>query len=129
MKMLKWALLGGAAFAVTATAAKADELSDLKAQLETLQQRVTQLEAQPSTSLPSGYSLMSFRSGGAVYDAVPEKADMQALTGVDNGFTIGVMPTADVAPVAEVTVSGEIRTILVYNGQDDVPWQNLSRCR
>lgn len=120
MKMLKWALLGGAAFAVTATTAQADELSDLKAQLETLQQRVTQLEAQPSTSLPSGYSLMSFRSGGAVYDAVPEKADMRELTAVDNGFTIGVMPTADVAPVAEVTVSGEIRTILVYNGQDDV---------
>lgn len=120
MKMLKWALLGGAAFAVTATTAQADELSDLKAQLETLQQRVTQLEAQPSTSMPSGYSLMSFRSGGAVYDAVPEKADMRELTGVDNGFTIGVMPTADVAPVAEVTVSGEIRTILVYNGRDDI---------
>ena len=120
MKMLKWALLGGAAFAVTATTAQADELSDLKAQLETLQQRVTQLEAQPSTSLPSGYSLMSFRSGGAVYDAVPEKADMRQLTAADNGFTIGVMPTADVAPVAEVTVSGEIRTILVYNAKDDV---------
>ena len=120
MKMLKWALLGGAAFAVTATTAQADELSDLKAQLETLQQRVTQLEAQPSTSMPSGYSLMSFRSGGAVYDAVPEKADMRELTAADNGFTIGVMPTADVAPVAEVTVSGEIRTILVYNGNDDI---------
>ncbi|MBL8907743.1 MAG: hypothetical protein JNM20_13805 [Rhizobiales bacterium] len=123
MKMLKWALLGGAAVAVTATAAQADELSDLKAQLEALQQRVTQLEAQPTTSLPSGYSLMSFRNGGAVYDAVPEKADMRELTSVDNGFTIGVMPTADVAPVAEVTVSGEIRTILVYNGQNDVKWK------
>jgi hypothetical protein len=63
---------------------------------------------------------MSFRSGGAVYDAVPEKADMRELTAVDNGFTIGVMPTADVAPVAEVTVSGEIRTILVYDGNDDI---------
>jgi hypothetical protein len=120
MKMLKWALLGGAAFAVTATAAKADELSDLKAQLEQLQTRVTQLESQPATSLPSGYSLMTFRSGGAVYDAVPEKADMRELTDVENGFTIGVMPTADVAPVAEVTVSGEIRTILVYDGNDDL---------
>jgi len=120
MKMLKWALLGGAAFAVTATAAQADELSDLKAQLETLQQRVTQLEAQPSTSLPSGYSLMSFRSGGAVYNAGPERAEMQQLTAVQNGFTIGVMPAADVAPVAEVTVSGEIRTILTYNGNDDI---------
>jgi hypothetical protein len=128
MKMLKWALLGGAAFAVTATAAQADELSDLKAQLEQLQQRVTQLESQPATSLPSGYSLMSFRHGGAVYDAVPERADMQQLTNPENGFTIGVMPTADVAPVAEVTVSGEIRTILVYNGKDDVRGKVTAQC-
>lgn len=120
MKMLKWALLGGAAFAVTATAAQADELSDLKAQLAALQTRVSQLEAQPSASLPSGYSLMSFRSGGAVYASAPEKADMRQLDAIDNGFSIGVMPAADVAPVAEVTVSGEIRTILVYNGQGDI---------
>jgi hypothetical protein len=45
---------------------------------------------------------------------------MRELTSPENGFTIGVMPTADVAPVAEVTVSGEIRTILVYNGQNDI---------
>jgi hypothetical protein len=40
MKMMKWALLGGAAVAVTATAARADDLSALKAQIEQLQSRV-----------------------------------------------------------------------------------------
>ena len=45
MKMMKWALLGGAAFAVTATAAQADDLSALKAEIEALQTRVSQLEA------------------------------------------------------------------------------------
>src|SRR5438034_1009392 len=34
MKMMKWALLGSAAFAVTATAAQADDLSALKAEIE-----------------------------------------------------------------------------------------------
>ena len=34
-----------------------------KAQLEALQSRVTQLEAQPATSMPSGYSLLSIRDG------------------------------------------------------------------
>src|SRR5690242_21634056 len=63
MKMMKWALLGGAAFAVMSTSAQADELTALKAQLEALQARVTQLEAQPATSMPSGYSLLSMRDG------------------------------------------------------------------
>ena len=33
MKMIKMALLGGAALAVTAASAQADELADLKAQI------------------------------------------------------------------------------------------------
>ena len=40
MKMMKWALLGGAAFAVMSTSAQADELSALKAQLEALRARL-----------------------------------------------------------------------------------------
>ena len=63
MKIMKWALLGGAAMAVTATAARADDLAALKAQIEALQTRVSQLEAQPQASMPSGYSLLSIRDG------------------------------------------------------------------
>ncbi|MGE0005103.1 MAG: hypothetical protein AB7S92_05885 [Parvibaculaceae bacterium] len=118
MKMMKWALLGGAAFAVTATAARADDLSDLKAQIETLQTRVSQLEAQPQAAMPSGYSLLTFRDGQGVYENF---AGVRAEDRVreDSGFTLSVMPTADAAPVAEVSVSGEIRTALIYQDFDD----------
>ncbi|MBK1868194.1 porin [Aestuariivirga sp. YIM B02566] len=114
MKTMKWALLGGAAVAVTATAARADDLSALKAQIETLQSRVTQLEAQPQASMPSGYSLLSIRDGqGNFGTLVPERSADRVRD--ESGFTLSVVPTADAAPAAEVSVSGEIRTALLYS--------------
>jgi hypothetical protein len=125
MKMTKWALLAGAAIAVTATAARADDLSALKAQIEALQSRVSQLEAQPQAAMPSGYSLMAIRDGQGTYEGVlPERnADMVRDS---SGFTLSVLPTADAAPAAEVSVSGEIRTALIYTDDslefnDDFP--------
>jgi hypothetical protein len=122
MKITKWALLASAAMTVTATAARADDLSALKAEIEALQSRVSQLEAQPQASMPSGYSLMALRDGQGTYEGVlPERnAD---LVREDSGFTLSVLPTADMAPAAEVSVSGEIRTALIYsdftNTEDD----------
>jgi hypothetical protein len=115
MKMMKWALLGGAAFAVMSTSAQADELSALKAQLEALQTRVTQLEAQPATSMPSGYSLLSIRDGGGAYSTPAEP--MRDRIDPNSGFTLSVLPAADVAPAAEISVSGEIRTLLIFNSE------------
>jgi hypothetical protein len=115
MKMMKWALLGGAAVAVMSTSAQADELTALKAQLESLQSRVTQLEAQPATSMPSGYSLLSIRDGSQ--EAVVAQRQMDR-TDPNSGFTLSVLPAADVAPAAEVSVSGEIRTLLIYKEDD-----------
>ncbi len=118
MKMTKWALLAGAAMTVTATAARADDLSALKAEIEALQNRVSQLEAQPQASMPSGYSLMSIRDGQGVYEGVlPERPS--DMVREDSGFTLSVLPTADMAPAAEVSVSGEIRTALIYSDFDD----------
>ena len=90
MKMTKWALLAGAALAVTATAARADDLSALKAQIDALQSRVSELEAQPQASMPSGYSLMSIRDGQGTFQGVlPERnADK---TREDQGFTLSVL--------------------------------------
>jgi hypothetical protein len=117
MKMMKWALLGGAALAVTATAARADDLSALKAQIEALQNRVTQLEAQPQASMPSGYSLMALRDGQGTFEGIVSERYGDRVR-EDQGFTLSVVPSADVAPVAEVSVSGEIRTALVYTDRD-----------
>jgi hypothetical protein len=117
MKMMKWALLGSAALAVTVTAARADDLGALKAQIEALQTRVSQLEAQPQASMPSGYSLMAIRDGQGTYEGIaPERYGDRVRD--DSGFTLSVLPTADAAPVAEVSVSGEIRTALVYTDAD-----------
>jgi hypothetical protein len=124
MKMMKWALLGGAAVAVTATAARADDLSALKAQIEQLQSRVSQLEAQPQASMPSGYSLLSIRDGQGTYEGVlPERYADRVRE--ESGFTLSVVPTADAAPAAEVSVSGEIRTALVYSDFDSTDDDNL----
>jgi len=113
MKVTKWALLAGAAIAVTATAARADDLSALKAEIEALQSRVSQLEAQPQASMPSGYSLMAFRDGQGTYEGVLAERNSDKVR-EESGFTLSVLPTADVAPAAEVSVSGEIRTALIY---------------
>ena len=102
MKMMKWALLGSAALAVTATAAQADDLSALKAEIEALQSRVSQLEAQPTASMPSGYSLLSFRDGQGTYEGVLAERNADKVY-ENSGFTLSVLPTADVAPAAEGT--------------------------
>src|SRR6185503_969935 len=123
MKTMKWALLGGAAMVVTSAPAWADDLSALKAQIEALQTRVSQLEAQPEAAMPSGYSLMAIRDGQGTYEGVLAERNADKVR-ENSGFTLSVLPTADAAPAAEVSVSGEIRTALIYtdfneHDQDD----------
>ncbi|WP_119387729.1 hypothetical protein [Taklimakanibacter lacteus] len=124
MKTMKWALLGGAALAVTATAARADDLGALKAQIEALQSRVTQLEVQPEASMPSGYSLMAIRDGQGTYEGVVAERNADKVRD-NSGFTLSVLPTADAAPAAEVSVSGEIRTALLYSDFDESDDDNV----
>jgi hypothetical protein len=69
MTNLRKALLGGAALAVMATGAQADELSALKAQLEALQTKVDTMESSASSyNLPEGTSLLTGRRGAADYN-------------------------------------------------------------
>jgi hypothetical protein len=101
-----------------ATGANADELSALKAQLEALQARVSQLETQPAPSLPEGTKLLTLRKGqltSSMNAPLPARERLQEY----QGYTIAVTPTADMpAPVSEVTVSGEIRARLLYTDVD-----------
>jgi hypothetical protein len=137
MKNTKWlrrALLGGAALSVMATGAQADELSALKAQLEALQSRVSQLETQPAPQLPEGTKLLTVRRGQGTYSMLAAQPAADRLQ-EGQGYTIAITPTADMpAPVSEVTVSGEIRVLAVFrdleidgdtidlNGDDDTAW-------
>src|SRR5215208_7244507 len=113
-KWLRRALLGGAALSVMATGAQADELSALKAQLEALQSRVSQLESQPAPQLPEGTKLLTVRRGQGTYSMLAAQPASERLQ-PEQGYTIAVTPTADMpAPVSEVTVSGEIRVLALF---------------
>lgn len=120
-KWLRRALLGGVALSVMASGAQADELTDLKAQLEALQSRVGQLESQPAqTALPEGVSLLTFSRGQGSLANWGNVSKRDGLVPDDRGFTINVTPTADIpAPVAEVVVYGYVKGDVIYDFNDD----------
>ncbi len=109
-KLLRRALLSGAALGAMATGAQADELADLKAQLEALQARVSQIESQPPpAALPEGASLVSVRRG-QLSSSMIAPLPVWERPREHQGFTFSIRPTADMpAPETEVTVSGEVR--------------------
>ncbi|WP_162918471.1 porin [Taklimakanibacter deserti] len=113
MKGLSRLLLGSAALVWVAGLARADELSSLKAEIESLQSRISRLEAQPQASVPAGYSLLSIR-GGQTYIEYSRPGKKDDVIPEDSGFTLSVVPAADAAPTAEVSVSAELRTALLY---------------
>lgn len=112
MKMMKLALLGGAALAVTSAGAFADDLSALKAEIEALNSRVAQLEATPS--VPAGYALMTVSEGKAVVVPGLEVLRKDALAMGDTSTVIGILPTADAPAGTEISWSGYARAALVY---------------
>ena len=75
MKSIKMALLAGAAIAVTAAAAHADELSDLKAQIEALNARVAAMETAPvgSRRLPAARHLEGRSPADPRPDELPDR--------------------------------------------------------
>jgi len=120
-KWLRRALLGGVALSVMAAGAQADELSDLKAQLETLQARVNTLESRPvQSAMPEGTSLITFNRGqGTLADFGPSTA-RDGTQPADRGFTVDITPTADMpAPVAEITVYGYVKGDVIYDTKYD----------
>jgi hypothetical protein len=105
MKMMKTALLATAAIAAVASSARADELSDLKAQIEALNARVAQVEAAPA--VPAGYQLVSITRGEALQFGLDSDEKGPATV-------ISVLPAADAPAGTEVTISGFARAALVW---------------
>ena len=105
-----------------ATGAQADELSELKAQLEALQSRVNSIESTGpavSSAAPEGASYISFRRGSDVYKVDGPKRGGEEYND-DRGFTIAITPTADLpAPVVEVSVSGYVKGDFIYDTRSD----------
>ena len=112
MNMFKMALLGGAALAVSAAGAQADELTALKAQIESLNARVASMEAAPS--VPAGYSLLTVSEGNsAVVPGNALDARDQASYGT-RATIISVLPTADAPAATTIEWSGYARAAIVY---------------
>ena len=97
MKMFKMALLGGAALAVSAAGAQADDLTALKAQIESLNARVASMEAAPS--VPAGYSLLTISEGRSSRSGLSKRSARTRLLTATKATVISVLPTAD-APAA-----------------------------
>jgi hypothetical protein len=124
MKLVKLALLGTAAVAAVSVSARADELSDLKAQIEALNARVAQVEAAPA--VPAGYQLLSVSKGQAIVVPGLEETDKGYS---DRATIISVMPTADVPASTEIAWSGYARAALRWrdtnvagdDGDFDIP--------
>jgi hypothetical protein len=113
MKVMKLALLGTAALAAVSVSARADDLADLKAQIEALNSRISQLEAAPA--VPAGYQLLSVSEGPAI---VVPSLDVDPAFG-PTATTIGILPTADVPASTTIQWSGYARAALIY-GESEV---------
>ena len=117
MKTMKMALLAGAAVAVSAAAAHADELSDMKAQIEALNARVAAMETAPS--VPSGYQLLAITKGDALQVPGLDEQHRDRFTDGNRATIISVMPTADAPAGTTISWSGYVRAAVIYAGQDD----------
>jgi hypothetical protein len=112
MNIMKIALLGTAALAAVSVSARADDLSDLKAQIEALNGRISQLEATPS--VPAGYQLLSISEANAI---IVPGVEFDKSFG-DKATNIGILPTADVPASTNIQWSGFVRAALVYKSTD-----------
>jgi len=116
MKTMKMALMAGAAIAVSAAAAHADELADMKAQIEALNARVAAMETAPS--VPAGYQLLAVSKGEALQVPGMMGSDRDRVVN-PNATIISVMPTADAPAGTTISWSGYVRAAVIYAGQDD----------
>jgi len=116
MKSIKLALMAGAAIAVSAAAAQADDLEALKAQIETLNARVAAMETAPS--VPAGYSLLAISEGELQQTPGLDLTAQEKFSYGNKSTMISVLPTADAPAGATISWSGYARAGLVYQTQN-----------
>jgi hypothetical protein len=112
MNVLKLALLGTAAVAAVSVSARADDLSDMKAQIEALNSRIASLESTPS--VPAGFKLLSVSETDAI---IVPGFDEDKMYG-KKATNIGILPTADVPASTNIQWTGFVRAHLAYYNFD-----------
>jgi hypothetical protein len=108
MNELKIALLGFAVLAAASIAASADQLSDLKAQIEALNPRVVKLEK--NRAGPAGLHLLT--QGKAAQIVIPS-LDVDRSYGA-TANQINILPSADMPASTVIQWSGYVKTGLIY---------------
>ena len=106
MKSIKMALLGGAALAVTAAGAQADDLDALKAQIEELNARVAAMETAPA--VPAGYQLIAISEGELQQTPGLEMSAREKFSYGNRSTIISVLPTADAPAGTTISWSGYV---------------------
>lgn len=115
---LRHALLGSVALGLAATAAQADELANLKAELMLLQNQVNAMQARTPV-MPQGASMLSIRKGQGQLSDWAFLRDNGIAPG--QGYSFGIVPAADMpAPISEITVAGTIRAQILYRDYDSL---------
>jgi hypothetical protein len=109
------ALLAAVSLAMASISAGADEVSQLKRHLETVNARIAKLEAAPSG--PSGYNLLAFDEGEAT--KIPGLDEMDAASYSTRTHVIGILPTTDMPASSEVQWSGFVRGAISYIDSED----------
>lgn len=117
MKSIKMALMAGAAIAVTSASASADELQDLKAQVEALNSRMAAMETAPS--VPAGYQLLAVSKGESQQIPGLDSSNRDRFSEGNRATIISVMPTADAPAGTTISWSGYVRAAVRYSGTDD----------
>ena len=112
MKSIKMALLGGAALAVTAAGAQADDLDALKAQIEELNARVAAMETAPS--VPAGYQLIAISEGELQQTPGLTMSAREKFSYGNRSTIISVLPTADAPAGTTISWSGYVYAGLRY---------------
>jgi hypothetical protein len=112
MSFVKNVLLGTAALSAFTVGAQANDLTALKAQIEALNSRISQLESAPS--VPAGYQMLSIAGTDNV--VFPEYANARFFG--TKGTKISILPTADVPASTEVVWTGYVAAALTYKGTD-----------
>jgi hypothetical protein len=115
MKFLKIALLGTATLAALSAGARAGELADLKAQIEALNSRISQLESTPA--VPAGYKLLTVSEADAII--VPGIDPAMDRFYSDKATDIGLRPAADVPEADHFQWTGFVRAGVVYRDHRD----------
>jgi hypothetical protein len=116
MKSIKMALLGGAALAVTAAGAQADDLDALKAQIEELNARVAAMETAPS--VPAGYQLIAISEGELQQTPGLTMSAREKFSYGNRSTIISVLPTADAPAGTTISWSGYVYAGLRYKDSE-----------